>query len=72
MQTFLFVLFANIQKGGNVMFSKLKLSLRNINYKLFFALLILGFVPTIYNTIRVFFLGQLPGDWSYSIAGQLS
>lgn len=54
------------------MFSKLKLSLRNINYKLFFALLILGFVPTIYNTIRVFFLGQLPGDWSYSIAGQLS
>lgn len=54
------------------MFSKLKLSLRNINYKLFFALLILGFVPTIYNTVRVFFLGQLPGEWSYSIAGQLS
>ena len=54
------------------MFSKLKLSLRNINYKLFFALLVLGFVPTIYNTVRVFFLGQLPGDWSYSIAGQLS
>ena len=54
------------------MFSKLKLSLRNINYKLYFALLILGFVPTIYNTVRVFFLGQLPGEWSYSIAGQLS
>lgn len=54
------------------MFSKIKLSLRNINYKLFFALLVLGFVPTIYNTIRVYFLGQLPGEWSYSIAGQLS
>ena len=54
------------------MFSKLKLSLANINYKLFFALLILGFVPTVYNTVRVFFLGQLPGEWSYSIAGQLS
>ena len=54
------------------MFSKLKLSLRNVNFKLFFALLILGFVPTIYNTVRVFFLGQLPGEWSYSIAGQLS
>ena len=54
------------------MFSKLKLSLRNVNYKLYFALLILGFVPTIYNTLRVFFLGQLPGEWSYSIAGQLS
>ena len=54
------------------MFSKLKLSLRNINYKLYFALLILGFAPTVYNTVRVFFLGQLPGEWSYSIAGQLS
>ena len=54
------------------MVSKLKLSLRNINYKLYFALLILGFVPTVYNTVRVFFLGQLPGEWSYSIAGQLS
>ena len=54
------------------MFSKIKLSLRNINYTLYFALLILGFAPTIYNTVRVFFLGQLPGEWSYSIAGQLS
>ena len=54
------------------MFSKLKMSLRNINYRLYFALVILGFVPTIYNTVRVFFLGQLPGEWSYSIAGQLS
>ena len=54
------------------MFSKLKLSLRNINFKLYFALLTLGFVPTIYNTVRVFFLGQLPGEWSFSIAGQLS
>ena len=54
------------------MLSKLKLSLRNVNYKLYFALLILGFAPTIYNTVRVFFLGQLPGEWSYSIAGQLS
>ena len=54
------------------MFSKLKLSLRNINYKLYFALLIIGFAPTVYNTVRVFFLGQLPGEWAYSIAGQLS
>ena len=54
------------------MFSKLKLSLRNVNYKLYFALLVLGFVHTIYNTLRVFFLGQLPGEWSYSIAGQLA
>ena len=54
------------------MFSKIKLSLSRINYKLFAALLVLGLAPTIYTTIRVFFLGQLPGDYSFSIAGQLS
>lgn len=47
-------------------------SLKTINYKLFFALLIMGLCPTIYTTLRVFWLGQLPGEWSYSIAGQLS
>ena len=54
------------------MFNKLKKSLLHINYKLFVALLVLGLVPTIYTTVRVFFLGQLPGEWSFSIAGQLS
>ena len=54
------------------MLRKLKKSLSNINYKLFLALLILGLVPTVYTTVRVFFLGQLPGEWSFSIAGQLS
>ena len=54
------------------MFSKLKLSISRINHKLFTALLLLGFVPTIYTTVRVFFIGQLPGEWSFSIAGQLS
>ena len=54
------------------MFSKLKLSLRRINYKLFFALLVLGLAPTVYTTVRVFFLGQMPGEYSFSIAGQLS
>lgn len=54
------------------MFSKFKLSLSRINYKLYIALLVLGLTPTIYSTLRVFFLGQLPGEWSFSIAGQLS
>ena len=54
------------------MLIKLKTSLKNINYKLFIALLIMGLCPTIYSTIRVFWLGQLPGEWSFSIAGQLS
>ena len=54
------------------MIKKLILSLKNINYKLFVALLVLGLAPTVYTTVRVFFLGQLPGEWSFSIAGQLS
>ena len=54
------------------MFSKIKLSLQNINYKFYFALLVLGLCPTIYTTVRVFFLGQLSSEWSFSIAGQLS
>ena len=54
------------------MFSKLKLSLKRINYRLYIALLFLGFVPTVYTTVRVYFLGQLPGEWAFSIAGQLS
>ena len=54
------------------MFSKLKLSLSKINYKLYFALLFLGLAPILYTTVRVFFLGSLPGEYSVSIAGQLS
>lgn len=54
------------------MLNRIKLSLKNINYKLFISLLIMGLCPTIYTTIRVFWLGQLPGEYSYSIAGQLS
>lgn len=54
------------------MLLKIKNSLKNINYKLFIALLIMGLCPTIYTTLRVFFLGQLPGEYSFSIAGQLS
>ena len=54
------------------MLSKLKMSMSRINYKLFAALLVLGLCPTVYTTVRVFFLGQLPGEWAFSIAGQLS
>ena len=55
-----------------MLFTKVKKSLSKINYKLFLALLVMGLCPTIYTTVRVFFLGQLPGEYSFSIAGQLS
>ena len=52
--------------------NKIGKSLKHLNWKLFASLLVMGLCPTIYTTLRVFFLGQLPGDWSFSIAGQLS
>ena len=51
---------------------KITKSLKHINWRLFIALLVMGLCPTIYTTVRTFFLGNLPGEWSYSIAGQLS
>lgn len=54
------------------MLKKLGMSLKSINYKMLFSLFILGIFPTIYTTVRIFFLGQLPSEYSYSIAGQLS
>ena len=52
--------------------NKIGSSLKNLNWKLFISLLVMGLCPTIYTTLRVFFLGQLPCDWVFSIAGQLS
>lgn len=52
--------------------SKICKSLKNLNWKLFVSLLVMGLCPTIYTTVRVFIIGQLPGNWSFSIAGQLS
>ncbi len=46
-------------------------SLKNINYRVFIALIVVGLVPTLYTTLRVFWLGQLPSEYSYSVAGQL-
>lgn len=54
------------------MFTKIIKSLKNINHRLSLSLFIMGLVPTIYTTLRVFWLGNLPSEYSYSIAGQLS
>lgn len=45
--------------------------MKSINYKMLVSLILLGLCPTVYTTVRIFFLGQLPGDGAYSIAGQL-
>lgn len=47
-------------------------SIKKINYRLLLALLVMGLIPTVYTTVRIFLIGQLPGDWGFNIASQLS
>lgn len=53
------------------MINKIMYSLKKINYRMFAALLLFGLIPTIYTTFRIYLIGQLPGEWGFSIAGQL-
>lgn len=46
--------------------------LKGINYKLYLSMLVFAFLPTIYSTLRIFYLGNIPNEWTFSIAGQLS
>lgn len=46
--------------------------LKGINYKLYLSMLVFAFFPTIYSTLRIFYLGNIPNEWTFSIAGQLS
>lgn len=47
-------------------------ALKTVNYRLWSAILFVMLLPTIYQTVRIFFLGDMPGDWGYNIASQLS
>jgi Na+-driven multidrug efflux pump len=31
-----------------------------------------GFLPTLYTTVRIFYLGDMPGDWGFNIASQMA
>lgn len=44
---------------------------KSFDLRLYFALLISLFIPTIYTTVRIFFIGSLPSAKAFSIAGQL-
>ena len=43
-----------------------------INLRLYMSLIFLGLLPAVYMAVRTNLLGQFPGDYAYSIAGQLS
>jgi Na+-driven multidrug efflux pump len=47
-------------------------SFRSVNWRLYAALLLSALMPTLYTTLRIRFLGALPGDWGFNIASQLT
>jgi Na+-driven multidrug efflux pump len=53
------------------MLQRAKASLLSIHYKLFLALLVVGLVPTVYTTVRIFLIGQLPSTSGLDIASQM-
>lgn len=46
-------------------------ALKTVNYRLWFALLLLLMLPTVYKTVRIFFLGAMPSNSGINIASQL-
>ena len=46
--------------------------LKNFDYKLFFTIISLSLLPTIYTTVRIHFLGNFPTDWGFNIASQIA
>lgn len=47
-------------------------ALKTVNYRLWFAILASMLLPTVYQTVRIYFLGDIPSDWGVNIASQLS
>lgn len=47
-------------------------SIKTFNWRLWMVLAVTLLIPAIYQTIRIFFLGNLPADWGVNIASQLS
>lgn len=46
--------------------------LKRINWRLFTVLILMGLIPTIYTTVRVFLLEGFPNDWGVNIASQMA
>ncbi len=46
-------------------------ALKSVNYRFWFAILATMLLPTVYQTVRIFFLGDMPSDSGINIASQL-
>ena len=45
-------------------------SLFQLNYRLWGAIFLVAFFPTLYSTVRIYFINSIPDTWSVSIAAQ--
>ncbi|WP_100145665.1 MATE family Na+-driven efflux transporter [Shewanella carassii] len=45
---------------------------RSIDYQLWLVLILTSFIPLIYSTTRIHFLGSIPSPWAFSIAAQVA
>lgn len=47
-------------------------ALRGFSWRLWLVLAVTLLVPVLYQTLRLYFLGELPGEWGVNIASQLA
>lgn len=47
-------------------------SLDKINYRLLVAIALTMLFPSIYNTIKIYFIGEIPNTWGFNIASQIA
>ena len=47
-------------------------SIKTFNWRLWLVLATTLLIPALYQTLRIFFLGDMPGDWGVNIASQLA
>jgi len=45
---------------------------KTFNWKLWLVLAVTALIPALYQTLRISFLGNMPGEWGVNIASQLS
>lgn len=46
--------------------------MKSFNAKLYFSLVLMFLIPSIYKTFRIYFLGDLPTDFGYNVASQIA
>lgn len=47
-------------------------SFKGFSFRLYGTLILISLLPVVYSTVRIYFLGNLPGDWGFNIASQLA